>query len=129
MRNQRFAPLWIAIVILPALLAQTHVNDHLPADGEYIGFEKMPNQLADDPGGKNTKWFHENTLFIRGNQAILDKSPVYFEHGKKFFSSSDGGFLTFRGEFRLENGHSVVALRLFDSDYVAFRVGQVPYSE
>jgi hypothetical protein len=60
-------------------------------DGEYVALEKLPNISPDDPGAK---WFHENTLLVRNNEAILDMAPVWFKGGKKFFSASDGGFLT-----------------------------------
>lgn len=50
-------------------------------------------------------------------------APVWFKKGKKFYSASDGGLLTYRGRFFQKDGLS------FESDYVAFPVGSDPYKE
>jgi hypothetical protein len=90
-------------------------------DGEYVGLEKMPNLTPDD---RDAAWFHENTLLIRNDEAILDKVPVTIRHGKKTYSASDGGFLTYRARFTKKDGQSFVALRLFQSDYLISPVGK-----
>jgi hypothetical protein len=94
--------------------------------GAYVALEEMPNISPDEP---NAKWFHENTLLVRNNEAILYMAPVWFKKGKKFYSASDGGFLTYRGRFFQKDGLSFLELRLFESDYVAFPVGSDPYKE
>ncbi|MGZ4975435.1 MAG: hypothetical protein ACXWDN_21960, partial [Limisphaerales bacterium] len=81
---------------------------------------------ADDPGAR---WFHENTLLVRHNEAILDMVPVWFKGGKKFYSASDGGFLTYRARFFQRDGEAFVNFRLFQSDYIAVPVGRDPYKE
>jgi hypothetical protein len=94
-------------------------------DGEYVALEKLPNISLDEPGAK---WFHEHGL-VRNNEAILDMAPVWFKGGKKFYSASDGGFLTYRGRFFHKDGQTFVDLHLFQSDYVAIPVGRDPYKE
>ena len=95
-------------------------------DGEYAALEKMANVSPDEP---RAKWFHENTLLIRNNEAILDEVPVWFKGNKKFYSASDGGFLTYRARFSRRGEDTVVELRLFQSDYVMLPVGRDPYKE
>lgn len=95
-------------------------------DGAYVALESMPNISPDDPGAK---WFHENTLLVRNNEAILDMVPVWFKERKKFYSASDGGFLTYRARFFQRDGETFVNLRLFQSDYIAVPVGADPYQE
>ncbi len=97
-----------------------------PISGEYIGLEKMPNVSPDDPAAK---WFHENTLLVRSDEAILDMVPVWIKGGKKFYSASDGGFLTYRAKFFQQDGKEVINLRLFQSDYIMIPVGKDPYKE
>jgi hypothetical protein len=93
-------------------------------DGDYVGLEKIENYES------HVKWFHENTLLIRNGEVILDKLPLTIKHGKKSYSASDGGFLTYRGRFFKKDGQTFISLRLFQSDYVAFPVnGCEPYSK
>jgi len=99
------------------LSALDDVHKNIASDGEYVGLERMPNLTPDDG---DAIWFHENRLLIRNDEAILDKVPIVIRHGEKVYSASDGGFLTFRAQFRMKDGQSFVALRLFESDYVGF---------
>jgi hypothetical protein len=88
----------------------------------------MENVSPDHPAAR---WFHENTLVIRGRELILDQVPVEFSGGKKVYSASDGGFLIYRGRGSAEDGREFVSLRLFNSDYIAFPIGPSfcePYS-
>ena len=96
-------------------------------NGDYVGIQKDPSLSPDEPG---VKWFHENTLVVRNNEAILDKIPFTVEHGKKSYSASDGGFTTYRGRFFQKDGQISVYLRMFESDYIAFPIGGCePYSK
>jgi hypothetical protein len=102
-------------------------NASLPKDGDYRGLQKMEYNLS--PDEKDTEWFHENTLVIRGKEAVLDLVPLSINHGVKSYSASDGGFLTYRGRFFEKDGQYFVQMRLFRSDYVGFKVGTDPYRE
>lgn len=90
-------------------------------DGDYVGLQKMPNL---SPNDRQAGWFHENTLVIRKDEAILEKVPITIRHGEKSYSASDGGFLTYRARFTKKDGQTVVQMRLFESDYVMFPVGK-----
>ena len=114
---------FVAVALLFSTAAASYVepvsDTHgvIARDGEYIGLERIPN-LA--PAERDAAWFHENTLLIRNDEAILDKVPITIWHGRKEYSASDGGFLTYRARFKMKNGQSFVALRLFRSEYVIF---------
>lgn len=113
------------------LLGQAPGRAALPSaiNGTYVGLEKMESLSPEDPF---TDWYHESTLFIRNNEVVIDKQPVTFRKGKKTYSASDGGFLTFRGRIFFREHRRYVALRLVDSDYVMFRIGPgecEPYSK
>ena len=95
-------------------------------DGEYVAFEKMPSISPDDP---EVKWFHENTLLVKNNEAVLDMVPVSIRRGEKSYSASDGGFLTYRGRFFQKEGQTFVELRLFKSDYIPIPVDRDHYKE
>jgi hypothetical protein len=96
-------------------------NQSVVKDGDYVGLEKMPNLSPDD---RDARWFHENTLIIRNDEAILEKVPITIRHGEKTYSASDGGFLTYRARFTKKDGQSAIEMRLFESDYVMFPVGK-----
>jgi hypothetical protein len=55
----------------------------------------MPNL---SPHDRDTRWFHENTVSVRNDEAIFGKVPITIRHGKKTYSASDGGFLTYRAK-------------------------------
>jgi hypothetical protein len=125
------ALIWIAVCVLLTSFGYCQKQSAIRAqaegiNGEYVALEAMPNISPDEA---DAKWFHQNTLLVRNNEAILYMAPVWFKRGKKFYSASDGGFLTYRGRFFQKDGHSYIELRLFESDYVAFPVGSDPYKE
>src|ERR1039458_2603915 len=95
-------------------------------DGEFVGLETLKGM-----GEPHARWFHENTLVVRGTEVILDMNPVVFHNGKKEYSASDGGFLAYRGRLIYKNGQLLVSLRIFESDYIVFPSGPgecEPYS-
>lgn len=100
-------------------------GEPIASDGEYVGLEPIPNMGPEEP---NDKWFHENRLVIRNDEAVLDKLPIVLSQGKKLYSASDGGFLTYRARFVRRNGKTFLAARLFQSEYVAFRDEEHRYS-
>lgn len=111
----------IALLFFTAANYVRAVNDKhggIVGDGEYAGLERMTNLTPEE---RDTAWFHENTLLIRNDEAILDKIPISIHHGKKEYSASDGGFLTYRARLITKDGQSFVELRLFQSDYIIFR--------
>ena len=122
--SNRWLALFLAIVLVPSALSS--LQNPASLSGDYVGLQSLPNLTPDE---KDTKWFHENRLFVRDNQVLLDVIPVFFQRGKKFYSASDGGFLTYRGEFFKKENRLFVRLRMFQSDYVAIRVGEQPYRE
>lgn len=91
----------------------------LPISGDFIGIQHDESQSPDEPG---VKWFHENTLVVRGNEAVLDEVPFTVSKGRKTYSASDGGFATCRGRFFEKDGKTFISLRLFQSDYIIFPV-------
>lgn len=93
-----------------------------PASGTFVGMEKMGNVTPDQ---KESRWFHENTLTIRGSRATLDKVPVVIQHGKKGYSSSDGGFYTYKGKLAFVEGRWV----LHDMKLVMVDCGAVPLGQ
>ena len=110
----------IATATVIALLYSSplaNTPQRLVQDGTYVGLHEETYVDPDDP---KAKWFHENRLLIRNDDAILDKVPVIVSHGKKGYSASDGGFFTYRGRFSRKDGQIFVALRLCQSIYVLF---------
>jgi hypothetical protein len=108
--------LLFSVAVASYVQALNQVQSSITSDGEYVGLERMPNLSPED---RDTSWFHENTLLIRNDEAILDKVPITIRHGEKTYSASDGGFLTYRARFIRKDGQSFVVLRLFQSDYIA----------
>jgi hypothetical protein len=52
---------------------------------------------------------------------------VRFHRGKKKYSASDGGFMTFRAKFVKKEGKPVIMLRMCQSDYLGVTVPVNPY--
>lgn len=95
--------------------------------GNYIGLVKMSSVTSED---KAANWFYENTLLIRNGEAILDMVPFSIKHGKKEYSATAGGFMTYRGRFFHKGSQLFVSLRLFKSDNIGFPTGGCePYSK
>jgi hypothetical protein len=74
----------ITLLLSMAVVSYTQtVNNprkNVTSDGEYVGLERMGNLSPED---RDTKWFHENTLLIRNDEAILDEVPITIRHGRK----------------------------------------------
>lgn len=91
--------------------------------GEFVGMEEIKDY---EPG---KKWFHEDSLLIKDNETVLDKVPLKIVKGRKQYSASDGGFITYRGRFFRRDSQLFISLRPFDSDYIIFPTGGCePYS-
>jgi hypothetical protein len=102
----------VAIALLLSSLAGGHgdaSNDaRIVKDGACIGLSKMPSLSPEDP---EVAWFHENTLLVENDQAILDEVPLSIRHSEKTYSAADGGFLTCRVRFIVKDGHNVAEMR------------------
>ncbi len=96
-------------------------------DGNYMGLQKMESMTPED---KAAKWYYENTLLIRNSEALLDMVPFSIKHGKKEYSASDGGFMTYRGRFFQKGIQLFVSFRLFASDSIGIPIAECePYSK
>ena len=111
----------IPIVFANSVQTAKESPNHIAKSGAYIGLEKDPYADPDEPDALR---FHENTLLIRNDEAILDKVPFTIRNGKKEYQAADGGFLTYRAKFLIHDGQTVVEMRLCKSMYIIFRVGQ-----
>lgn len=96
-------------------------------DGTYSALELI--QLKIDTSGTisfygksshgNEKWFYEVTVRIDSNQISIDKSPVVFDkNGRKSYSVSDGGFLSYRGQIVNLGNIYIAVMKLEDCDYI-----------
>ncbi len=110
-----------ALFILLSCVIQAHAASSpktpLFGDGIFVGMEPMPGYH--DPLTPKDRWFHQNTLTIKGRDATLSKSPVSYNNGRKSYSASDGGFYTYRGAVNFSGGQWQLVLLLIGSDYVA----------
>lgn len=113
----------IAIASILSVLSRGQITGKnqstIARDGNYVGLERLPNISPDDP---HAEWFHENTLVVRNDEAILDKVPIVIHNGEKEYSASDGGFLTFRAKFLKKDADTVIVLRMCQSDYIVWRI-------
>ena len=76
----------------------------------FIGFEAGPFDSSETP---DQTWYHQNALQIRGSELSLHKAPVYCQDGKLHWSSSDGGFLWYKGTI----SGGTATLTFVDCDY------------
>ena len=67
---------------LPDDLQQRSEISAKALNGEFVGMEEIKNY---EPG---QQWFHENSLVIRDNEAVLDKVPLKIVKGSKQYSAS-----------------------------------------
>lgn len=105
-------------------------------EGTYMALEL--NNLTIDTSGQvsffgldsfpKTVWFHEVRITIKGDSVSASKSPVYFRNGEKVYSSSDGGFLYYKGVIRKNNDVYITNAKLVDFDYMGFSTFNPPKS-
>lgn len=105
-------------------------------EGTYMALEL--NHLTIDTSGQvsffgldsfpKTVWFHEVRITIKGDSVSASKSPVYFRNGEKVYSSSDGGFLYYKGVIRKNNDVYITNAKLVDFDYIGFSTFNPPMS-
>ena len=92
--------------------------------GNYLGVAAMG---VLDPSEPKDQWFHECTMIVRDNNAVIDMLPVVIHKGRKGYSSSDGGFLTYRARFEIKGSDAVAEMRLMKSDYLIFPAGETDH--
>lgn len=95
------------------------------------------NQLMIDTSGEvqffmsesfaKEKWFHQVEVTIKGNSITIDKYPVHFDSaGIKWYSVSDGGFLTYKGQLIKHGDMYIAKTVLTDCDYIGFSIFAPP---
>lgn len=70
----------------------------------YIGTEKLCRSVTkidscdnSDSHNPKRKWYHQNTLKIKGDSVFLDQRPISVYRNDTSYSASDGGFFYYRG--------------------------------
>jgi len=116
----------------------TLVGKSQDLNGDYFALEF--NGLSIDTTGEvyfymqdafpKEKWFYEVNLTIKDTTIIIDKYPVYFDTlNKKWYSASDGGFLTYKGVLTNFNDLYIAKTKLIDCDYIGFSIYEPPKSD
>lgn len=84
------------------------------ANGIYTGTEKItvapdntlwPGIIAgwtDFKDTLNRQWFHQVTITIKGENAIITKEPFYMKDGTEYFSEAAGGFYFYKGDIQYD---------------------------
>ncbi|MCW3097572.1 MAG: hypothetical protein JWL77_3190 [Chthonomonadaceae bacterium] len=104
---------------------QTSTAKHpLLPNGIYVGLEPLPNLSPEE--APDAKWYHLNTLSLHEASVTIEEIPVWDRKGKRTYSASDGGFLTYKGRVELRPGGMVLHLKMTESDYVATGPGFDP---
>jgi hypothetical protein len=118
----------LAFLVLPLLVAPPSLkagsSSPIVKDGNYLGMAAMG---AFDPSEPKDQWFHECTMVVRDNNAVIDMLPVVIHNGRKEYSASDGGFLTYRARFEIKGSEAVAEMRLMKSEYLVFRSGETDH--
>ncbi len=83
-------------------------------DGIYIGWEKASDI---SPYDKSEVWYHQHKLTIDGNSANIEASPRSIKNDKIKYSSSEGGFYTYKGAIFMRDGRRFIRLRIVNCDY------------
>lgn len=122
------------ITFLTLFLSMSFVHGQ-SLDGTYFAYEL--NGLSIDTSGKVNffmsdsfpaqKWFHQVNVTIKGNNITINKIPVFVDNtGKKWYSASDGGFLTYKGKITKSAGFFTAKTQLVDYDYIGFSLFEPP---
>jgi hypothetical protein len=112
------------IILFAALMsfATTALGGEL-IEGTYIGWKPLEDLTPDVPGDS---WFRVHRLTLKGKELTIEASPKIIEKGKVWSSSSDGGFLTYKGMIYEKEGVTRVKLRVVHSDYLGIPKGGWP---
>jgi hypothetical protein len=104
--------------IIAVACAQQNPPQAILKPGRYIGKNYMGrNDIT--PDDSTDRWYHENTVTIKADSLFLESVPVvFYKNQPKAYSSSDGGFYSYRGKL-LRRGNLIIAKLLMTSyDYV-----------
>jgi hypothetical protein len=112
------------LLYLPSLLlAAACVQQAPPAQpilkpGRYVGMDYMgKNDVT--PDDSTDRWYHENTLVVKADSLFLESVPVvFYKNQPKAYSSSDGGFYSYKGEVYRRGNQLVAKLLLTNHDYI-----------
>lgn len=118
-----------------ALIISIFVGKTQTIDGTFFALEL--NGLTVDTSGKvyfymsdsfpKEKWFHEVKVVIKGNSITVDKYPVSYDStGTKWYSASDGGFLTYKGTLAKAADLYIAKTKLVDYDYIGMSYFDAP---
>jgi hypothetical protein len=84
--------------------------------GTYVGLDEMEGMPPEKPGDK---WYHENIVYIRPDSLYLEGNPIIVsKDGEKGYSSSDGGFYSYKGRIDSAHGQLKAQLLMFSHDYI-----------
>jgi len=118
MLNKPFAFISVASCLLIASREPRQVVT--APTGVYIGYEEIKGF---PPERQGDKWYHENIAYLRGDSIVLSTYPVVIRRDKtKAYSSSDGGFYNYKGQFSKSGGIIAANLRRVSCDYCGTRI-------
>jgi hypothetical protein len=106
--------------------------------GNYFALEL--NSLSIDTSGDvyfymhevfpKERWLYEVNIVIKDTTITIDKYPVYFDSlNKKWYSASDGGFLTYKGVLTRFNDLYIAKTKLIDCDYIGLSIYKPPKNQ
>jgi hypothetical protein len=111
-----FLALSCSVGVVSAIAGCERADEMAVKDGTYYGYDPLPNLSPDD---FEAIWYHENVLTIQGKQVQLKKRPYSRSKGVVVAQPADGGFYTYEGSIKVENGRTIVELRLESCEYCA----------
>ena len=89
-------------------------------EGYYIGYERMCGTNSEGKKecyGKEGKWYHKNNLLIRNDSVYIYKEPIYIIRKDTFYSTADGAFYYFVGNFLKKSKQMIISIILINCDY------------
>ncbi|MBJ6111575.1 hypothetical protein JAO73_21315 [Hymenobacter sp. BT523] len=116
------------LFLLPLLfLAVSCAQQETPAEpilksGRYVGMDYMGKQDV-TPDDSTDRWYHENTVTVKADSLFLESVPVvFYKNQPKAYSSSDGGFYSYKGKVYGRGNQIIAKLLVTNHDYV-----MIPY--
>ena len=85
-------------------------------DGFYVGLEDM---LSISPDKPKLRWYHLTRLTIKGDSVWVNQSPISIHNRDTVWSSSDGGFYSYKGKITVNGNRFVINLKMTKCDYCA----------